>query len=204
MSRGLALLTGLYVAVVCSAQIGANKIVVLPWVHLDAPGGTYAVGLALALIETAHHTAPTRREGWLNAQVMIVCGFLASGILAAYIAIVDANRAAFPGQHFGELADTWRIVLASLAAFAVSETTDNAIGAWMRGRFPETARVLATNAVSAPLDSLVFLGAAFGSLSFIEGQIVAKMAATVVIGLPIVVAVRYFLATRGHTRVQQA
>src|SRR4051794_739517 len=134
----LAALTGLYVAVVCSAQIGANKIVVLPWWHLKAPGGTYAVGVALALIEIAHHTAPTRQEGWANAQLMIVMGFVASGILAAYIAIVDASRVAFPGQHFGEFADTWRIVVASLAAFAVSESTDNAIGAWMRGRFPDT------------------------------------------------------------------
>lgn len=38
------LLTGLYVAVVCSAQIGANKIARLPVVHLQAPGGVYSIG----------------------------------------------------------------------------------------------------------------------------------------------------------------
>jgi uncharacterized PurR-regulated membrane protein YhhQ (DUF165 family) len=197
----LAVLTGLYVGVVCSAQIGANKIVELPWSSLDAPGGTYLIGLSLALVELAHLTAPTRREGWINAEVMIGCGFVASGILAAWIAIVDAMEPAFPGQHFGDLADTWRIVLASLAAFAVSETLDNTIGAWMRGRFPDAARVLATNAVSAPLDSLVFLAAAFGSLSFIEGQIVAKLAATVVLGLPAVLLLRRVLRDRAATIV---
>ena len=135
----LAVLTGLYVGVVCSAQVGANKIVVLPWWHLSVPGGTYLIGVALALIEVAHHTAPSRREGWLNAQVMIACGFAASGILAAYVALVDASTAAFPGQHFDELADTWRIVVGSLAAFAGSETLDNAFGAWLRGRAPDSA-----------------------------------------------------------------
>jgi queuosine precursor transporter len=189
----LAILTGAYVGVVCSAQIGANKIVELPWQGLAAPGGTYLIGVSLALVELAHLTALSRRRGWLNAEVMILCGFAASAILAAWIAVVNAMEPAFPGQHFGELADTWRIVVASLAAFAVSETVDNTVGAWMRGRFPDAARVLGTNAISAPLDSLVFLSAAFGSLAFIEGQIVAKLEATVLIGLPAVLVLRRYV-----------
>jgi uncharacterized PurR-regulated membrane protein YhhQ (DUF165 family) len=192
----LAVLTGLYVGVVCSAQIGAQKIIELPITGDAAPGGTYLIGLALALVELAHRTAPTRREGWVNAQVMIGCGFAASALLAAYIALVDASPAAFPGQHLGELADTWRIVGASLAAFLVSETTDNALGAWMRGRFHDAWRVLATNAVSAPLDSVVFLLLAFGSLEFLKGQLEAKLAATVLIGLPLVLAARRAVTPR--------
>jgi uncharacterized PurR-regulated membrane protein YhhQ (DUF165 family) len=188
----LAVLTGLYVGVVCSAQIGAQKIVVLPFTDLDVPGGAYAIGLALALIELAHRTAPTRREGWLHAQVMIGCGFAASALLAAYIAIVAESRAAFPGQTFDDLADTWRIVLASLAAFLVSETTDNVVGAWLRGRVHDAGRVVASNAVSAPLDSFAFLVLAFGwdGLDFFEGQVVAKLASTLMLGLPVVLAAR--------------
>lgn len=199
----LAILTGLYVGVVCAAQIGANKIVELPWQGLTAPGGTYLIGVALALIEIAHHTAPTRREGWLNAQIMIAMGFLASGILAAWIAIVDAMRGARPTE-FGFLAGTWRIVLASLAAFAVSETLDNGLGAWLRGRVPDAVRVVTTNAVSTPLDSLVFLIVAFGSLAFIEGQIVAKMEATVVIGIPLVLILRRFFGRADRAIVRTA
>jgi uncharacterized PurR-regulated membrane protein YhhQ (DUF165 family) len=197
----LAILTGLYVGVVLSAQIGANKIVELPWQDLTAPGGTYLIGVALALIEVAHHTAPTRREGWLNAQVMIAMGFLASGILAAWIAIVDAMRGAGPSD-FGFLAGTWRIVLGSLAAFAVSETIDNGLGAWMRGRVPDAVRVVTTNAVSTPLDSLVFLAVAFGSLAFIEGQIVAKMEATILLGIPLVLILRHFVGGADRTKVR--
>ena len=178
----LAILTGLYVGVVCAAQIGANKIVELPVDRRAAPGGAVLIGVSLALIELAHHTAPTRREGWRNAQVMIGIGFAASALLAGWIAVVDRWTPAFPGQGFEVLADTWRIVAGSLAAFAVSETMDNGLGAWMRGRVPDAVRVLATNAVSAPLDSFVFLLIAFGSLDFFAGQLLAKNAATILLG----------------------
>ena len=153
----LAVLTGLYVAVVVSAQVGTNKIVDVPWTDLTAPGGTYLIGIALSLIELAHRTAPTRREGWVNAQIMVACGFGASALLAIYIKLVDSATPAFPGQTFHDIADTWRIVGASLAAFAVSETLDNGFGAWLRGRVHDGVRVLATNAVSVPLDSIIFL-----------------------------------------------
>jgi len=200
----LALLTGLYVGVVCTAQVAANKIVVLPVWHLKAPGGTYAVGLALALIETAHYTAPSRREGWLNAQAMIALGFVASAVLAGYLALVADMSPAFPGQQFDRvLGQTWRIVGASLAAFAVSETTDNVLGAWARGRVSDAVRVVGTNLVSTPLDSLVFIALAFGtgSLSLVKGQFVAKMEATVLIGLPLVYVIRHFLSRAEATIV---
>ncbi len=201
MNRQLAILTGLYVGVVLSAQIGANKIVELPFSDLAAPGGTYLIGLALALIEVAHHTAPTRRDGWRNAQVMIAMGFAASAILAIWIAVVDAMPAAVP-SGFGFLAGTWRIVLASLAAFIVSESIDNGLGAWLRGRVPDPVRVVGTNLVSVPLDSLVFLSIAFGSLAFIDGQIVAKLAATVILGIPLVWLLTRFLGGADRATVR--
>ena len=190
----LAVLTGLYVGIVCAAQVGAQKIVELPWTGAAAPGGAPLIGVALALVELAHRTAPTRAEGFRNAQVMIGAGFGASLLLAGWIKIVAAWEPAFPDQGFEIVADTWRIVGASLAAFAVSETVDNAFGAWLRDRIPEAARVLATNAVSVPLDSLVFLAIAFGSLDFLAGQIEAKAAATVLLGLPLVLVIRAFLS----------
>jgi uncharacterized PurR-regulated membrane protein YhhQ (DUF165 family) len=193
----LAVLTGVYVGVVLSAQIGANKIVRLPIVHLQAPGGVYSIGVALALVQLAHHSAPTRLEGALNAQLMIVIGFAASALLAIYIAIVVHSHPAFPGQEFDRaVGSTWRIVLASLGAFIVSETVDNAVGAPLRGRVPDFARVVVSSAAAAPLDSLVFLTAAFGAagLHFFDGQLVGKIASSVLIGIPLVVIGRRLLA----------
>jgi len=189
-----AVLTGLYVAVVCTAQIGANKIVDVPWTDLTAPGGTYLIGIALSLIEVAHRTAPTRREGFVNAQVMVACGFAASALLAAYLAILNVMSPDDP--LFDRLAGTWRIVAGSLVAFAVSETIDNSFGAWLRDRVHDAFRVVATNAVSVPLDSAVFLLVAFGSLEFIEGQIVVKYAVTVVFGIPLVLALARLVRPR--------
>lgn len=192
----LAVLAGLYVAVVCTAQVGANKIVVLPVWHLAAPGGTYAVGVALALIEAVQRTAPDRRQGWKNAQIVIGLGFAASAFLAGYLALVAHMQPAFPGQHFDDvLGSTWRIVAASLAAFAISETTDNVLGTWWRDHIPEWSRVIGTNLVSTPLDSLVFIVLAFGTakLGLVKGQFVAKMEATIFVGLPLVLGIRRVL-----------
>lgn len=194
-----AALTGLYVGIVCAAQVSATKIVELPWIHKPVPGGTYLIGIALATVELAHYTAPTRREAWRNAQVMIGTGFLASALLAGYLQLIVHSRPAFPGQQFDAvLGSTWRIVAGSLVAFAISESIDNGIGAWLRGRVPDWARVVGTNLVSAPLDSLVFITIAFGagSLDLVEGQFYGKMLATVLIGLPLVYAVRRLVAGR--------
>jgi len=184
-------LTGLYVGVVVMAQVGTNKIVDVPLTGLTAPGGTFLIGIALSMIEIAHHTARSRREGFVNAEVMVACGWVASVILAAYLAILNVMSP--DDALFDRLAGTWRIVAASLVAFAVSETTDNSFGAWLRDRVHDAVRVVATNAVSVPLDSVVFLLLAFGSLEFIEGQIVVKYAVSVVFGIPLVLGLRRFV-----------
>jgi queuosine precursor transporter len=190
----LAVLTGLYVGVVVMAQVGTNKIVDVPLTGLNAPGGTFLIGIALSMIEIAHRTAPGRREGFVNAQVMVACGWVASAILAAYLGILNVMSPEDP--LFDRLAGTWRIVAASLLAFAVSETLDNSFGAWLRDRVHDAWRVVATNAVSVPLDSIVFLLVAFGSLEFIEGQIVVKYAATVLVGVPLVLVLRQYVRPR--------
>jgi queuosine precursor transporter len=190
----LAVLTGLYVGVVVMAQVGTNKIVDVPLTGLVAPGGTFLIGIALAMIELAHRTATGRREGFVNAQIMVACGWVASALLAAYLAILNIMSPDDP--LFDRLAGTWRIVAASLVAFAISETIDNTFGAWLRDRIPDVARVVATNAVSVPIDSVVFLLIAFGSLEFIEGQIVVKYAATVLVGIPLVVLLARFVRPR--------
>ncbi len=192
----LGILAGLYVAVVLSAQVGANKIVRLPFTHLDAPGGVYSVGVALALVQLAHYTAATRRDGALNAQLLIGLGFVGSALFAGYIAIVVHSHPAFPGQEFNRaVGSTWRIVGASLVAFAVSETVDNLVGAPLRGRVHDSVRVAVSAGISAPIDSVVFLVIAFGSagLHFFDGQLVGKIASSVVIGIPLVLVGRRFL-----------
>ncbi|HEU5214498.1 MAG TPA: VUT family protein [Gaiellaceae bacterium] len=195
----LVTLAGLYVAVVLSAQIGANKIITLPLTHLQAPGGVYSIGIALALVQLAHHTGVTRRDGAINAQLLIWLGFVGSALFAGYIALVVHSHPAFPGQGFDDaVGSTWRIVAASLAAFIVSETVDNLVGAPLRGRVHDGVRVVVSSGASAPIDSVVFLVLAFGAsgLHFFSGQLVGKLASSVVIGIPLVVLGRRFLPAK--------
>jgi queuosine precursor transporter len=195
----LPVLAGLYVAVVLSAQVGANKIIVLPLTHLEAPGGVYAIGVALALVQLAHYTGASRRDGAVNAQLLIALGFIGSALFAGYIAFVVHSEPAFPGQAFDRaVGSTWRIVAASLAAFIVSETVDNLVGAPLRGRVHDGVRVAASAGVSAPIDSLVFLVLAFGTsgLHFFAGQLVGKVASAVVLGIPLVLIGRRFLPAK--------
>jgi uncharacterized PurR-regulated membrane protein YhhQ (DUF165 family) len=197
----LVVLSGLYVAVVLSAQVGANKIIRLPFTHLQAPGGVYSIGVALALVQLAHYSAATRRGGALNAQLLIGLGFVGSALFAGYIALVVHSQPAFPGQEFDRaVGSTWRIVGASLAAFLASETVDNLVGAPLRGRVHDGLRVAVSSGASAPIDSAVFLVLAFGStgLHFFAGQLVGKIASSLVIGIPLVVVGRRVLpATTG-------
>ena len=57
-------------------------------------------------------------------------------------------------------------------------------------------RVIGTNAIRVPIDSAVFLFVAFGSLEFIEGQIVVKYAATLLVGVPLVLLLRRYVQPR--------
>jgi uncharacterized PurR-regulated membrane protein YhhQ (DUF165 family) len=195
----LAILAGLYVAVVLSAQIGAQKFIRLPFTHLVAPGGVYAIGVALALVQLAHYSGATRRDGAVNAQLLIGLGFLGSAFFAGYIALLVHSHPGAPGQQFDRVVgSTWRIVAASLAAFIVSETVDNLVGAPLRGRVHDGARVVVSAGASAPIDSFVFLVLAFGwaGLHFFEGQLVGKIASSVVIGIPLVLLGRRFLPAK--------
>jgi uncharacterized PurR-regulated membrane protein YhhQ (DUF165 family) len=195
----LAVLAGLYVAVVLSAQIGAQKFIRLPFTHLVAPGGVYAIGVALALVQLAHYSGESRRDGAVNAQLLIGLGFAGSAFFAGYIALLVHSHPGVPGQGFDRVVgSTWRIVAASLVAFICSETVDNHVGAPLRGRVHDGIRVVVSAGASAPIDSAVFLVLAFGTagLHFFDGQLVGKIASSVVLGIPLVLLGRRFLPAK--------
>jgi uncharacterized PurR-regulated membrane protein YhhQ (DUF165 family) len=113
---------------------------------MTAPSGVLMVGAALVLRDVVHE-----RLGALWALAAIVIG----GVLSAIFA---------PPA----------LVVASLAAFLLAEGADFAVYAPLRRRNLPAA-VLASGLVGAVIDSAVFLWLAFGSLAFIEGQIVGKV-----------------------------
>lgn len=112
---------------------------------LTAPAGVYFAGLAFTARDQLRE-----RAGLWAALVAVFVGALLSWWLE----------------------DIARISLASGVAFAVSELADTAVYEPLRKRWATAA--LLSGAAGLVIDSALFLWIAFGSLDFIEGQIVGK------------------------------
>jgi len=113
---------------------------------LMAPSGVLMVGAALVLRDVVHQTLGVR-----YALSAIAIGALISAGIAP------------PA-----------IVLASVAAFLLSELADFAVYAPLARRRLALAVAL-SGVVGAVIDSAVFLLIAFGSLDYIAGQVVGKV-----------------------------
>ncbi|PTM41932.1 VUT family protein [Bosea sp. 124] len=125
------------------------------WPDIKAPSGVLMIGLALVLRDIVQ-----RRLGPLAGLGAIAIGALISAFVAP------------PA-----------IVLASVAAFLLSELADFAVYTPLQRRRFVTA-VVASSIVGLVVDSIVFLQLAFGSLDFVGGQIIGK-AWMVLLALPL-------------------
>jgi uncharacterized PurR-regulated membrane protein YhhQ (DUF165 family) len=112
---------------------------------LMAPSGVVMIGIALVLRDLVQ-----RRLGVEFGLAAIIAG--------AAISALVAPRA---------------LVLASAAAFFISELADFAVYTPLARRRLVTA-VIASSALGVVLDSLIFLWLAFGSLDFLPGQVIGK------------------------------
>ncbi|HUW00722.1 MAG TPA: VUT family protein [Acidimicrobiales bacterium] len=147
------------------------EIIDLPLTGLTAPAGVYFAGLAFGLRDVVHETLGRR---WVALAI----------ILGASLSYVISDGAEIPGGHV-------TIAVASGIAFLLSELADLAVYDPLRAR-RWWAAVIASNAVGAVVDSALFLWLAFGSLNFIEGQIVGKIAMILPV-LPLVWLARRYL-----------
>jgi queuosine precursor transporter len=127
---------------------------------LTAPSGVMMVGFALVFRDLVQRLLG---RGW---------GLLAV-LVGTALSILVAQRS---------------LVAASGLAFLLSELADYAVYTPLQKRGLMLA-VLASSMVGLVVDSVLFLGLAFGSLEFLEGQIVGKIWA-VLISIPLIQAAR--------------
>ena len=118
---------------------------------LPAPAGVFFAGAAFTLRDLAHESLGRR---WVMAG--IVCG----AVLSWWVS-------------------SGAIAVASGTAFLCSEMVDLAVYEPLRKRRWLTA-VFASNVAGFVVDSALFLWIAFGSLDFIEGQLLGKAYMTAV------------------------
>jgi uncharacterized PurR-regulated membrane protein YhhQ (DUF165 family) len=128
--------------------------------NVMAPSGVVMVGLALVLRDLVQ-----RRLGIKIAAAGILFGALLSAFFAPHA-----------------------LVLASAVAFLLSETADLLVYTPLQKKGLMLA-VIASSVVGLIIDSIIFLSLAFGSLAFLEGQVIGK-AWMVLLALPAIAWLR--------------
>lgn len=121
------------------------------WPGIEAPSGVLFAGFAFTFRDLT--------QEWLGLKAVIVA--ILVGALLSWV--VTSNR---------------DLAVASAVAFLFSELADFAVYQPLRERRWLLA-VFASNVVGLVIDSILFLWIAFGSLDFIEGQIIGKLWTTV-------------------------
>ena len=155
-----------YIATIVGANWAIETYGIVPiGFGLMAPAGVFFAGLAFTFRDLVHE-----RLGVTGAVAAILVGAFLSWFISPAFA------------------------LASGAAFLFSEFCDLADYAPLRRRHWLGA-VAASNTVGLVVDSVLFLWLAFGSLAFIEGQIVGKAYMTV-LAVAVLWMVRFVVSQR--------
>ncbi len=184
------LVSAAYVAFQMMADIASLRIVMIGGFSIDA--GTFVYPFTFTLRDMVHKTA-----GIKAARALIVAAAALNLIMAGLFwltSILPPDMAVGPQEAFGiVLSPVWRIVFASITAEVVSEMIDTeSYRLWVEKvtKRHQWARVLVSNAISIPIDSLIFVWIAFGGVlpaavvwSIFLSNIIIK-GATTLISLP--------------------
>ncbi len=156
------LVVAFYIAAQMLSDIASLKIGVVLGLAVDL--GTFIYPITFTLRDVVHKTLGKR-----NAQALIIGAGVINLFMAAYLmwaASVPSDPSWGLGAEFSAvLAPVWRIVLASIVAEVVSELLDTEVYQWFVSKITrrfQRARVLVSNALSVPVDNLVFSVGAFG------------------------------------------
>jgi uncharacterized integral membrane protein (TIGR00697 family) len=190
------LVVSAYIAAQMLADITSLKIVAFVGLSMDA--GTLIYPITFTLRDMVHKVV-----GKKGARLIIVTAAAINLAMAALFWIVsrlpyDVEAGPQPDWD-AVLSPVWRIVLASIAAEVMAELTDTVVyHLWVTRvtRRYQWARVLFSNAVSVPLDSLLFCWLAFGGVlpndvvwSIFWANMLLKGAVTL-LGLPLIYLVK--------------
>ena len=162
LSRAGIIIISIYIAAQILSDVASLKIALISGFSIDA--GTFIYPITFTIRDLVH-----KRLGKEAARTVI---FLAGGInlfmvaLFQFSAWLPEDPSWGKGEAFAAiLGPIWRIVIASIVAEVVSELLDTEIyHLWITRvtRRYQWMRVLMSNVVSIPVDSLLFCWGAFG------------------------------------------
>jgi uncharacterized integral membrane protein (TIGR00697 family) len=158
------LVTAAYIAAQLLSDITSLKII--PFFGFAMDAGTLIYPITFTLRDLVHKVV-----GRKGARVMIIAAAVINLFMAGLFWVVSRfpyDPSAGPQPDWDSvLAPVWRIVVASILAEVISELVDTEIYHLWVTRITERfqwARVLSSNAVSLPVDSLLFVWVAFGGV----------------------------------------
>jgi uncharacterized integral membrane protein (TIGR00697 family) len=186
----LSLLAAAYVAAQILSDVASLKIADVFDRAID--GGTLIYPITFTLRDLVHKVA-----GKTVARVLIVAAAVVNLFMAGLFWAVDAlplvPDSGAQSELFGSvLGPVWRIVIASIIAEVIAELIDTEVySAWVRrfGQRSQWGRVLSSNAVAVPIDSVIFAVIAFAGI--VPGSVVTEIIFTniVVKGIVTVVSI---------------
>ena len=150
------------------ADISSLKIGIVAGLAVDM--GTFIYPITFTLRDMVHKVL-----GKKNARTLIITAAFINVFMAVYLAwaaSVPSDPAWGLGEQFSAiLGPVWRIVFASITAEVVSEMIDTEVYQWFVTKVTmryQWARVLVSNSVAIPIDSLIFAVLAFAPLPGLE------------------------------------
>jgi len=151
-----------YIAAQMLSDIGSLKIATVAGFSID--GGTFIYPLTFTLRDMVHKLLGRKAARTL---IVVAAGInLMMALFFAFLAKLPPDPTWPLQQAFADVLNpVWRIVLASIVAEVVSELLDTELyQLWVSRvtRRYQWARVLVSNSVSVPIDSLIFVWIAFG------------------------------------------
>ena len=170
VSRVALVAVAVYVGAQLISQITSLKIGTVAGRAVDM--GTYIYPITFTLRDVIHKAAGRRA-----ARVVVLSSAGINLFMAAYLAWVSAapSDPSFSlGAEFSlVLGPLWRIVIASILAMVCSELIDTEVYHWWVTKITtryQWLRVLVSNAVSIPIDNLIFALGAFAALPFLSAH----------------------------------
>ncbi|MGI8937050.1 MAG: queuosine precursor transporter [Iamia sp.] len=167
LARAAVIAVGAYAGAQVIAQVTSLKIGVVVGQSVDM--GTFVYPITFTLRDVVHKVA-----GRSAARTLILTTAGVNLFLAAYLAwtarVESDPTWGLGAEYDAVLGPIWRIVVASLAAMVLSELIDTEVYHWFVTRITrrfQWLRVLVSNAISLPVDNLVFALGAFAPISML-------------------------------------
>jgi uncharacterized integral membrane protein (TIGR00697 family) len=172
----VALLASAYVGAQMLADVSSLRLVDLFGKAID--GGTFIYPITFTLRDLVHKVAGKRVARALVGAAAALNIFMAGLFWTVARLPLVADSGPQSELFASVLGPVWRIVFASIIAEVISELIDTEIySAWVRrfGDRHQWGRVLASNAVALPIDSVLFALIAFSGLGPLEAVVPASV-----------------------------